>query len=123
MSHKKVKGFALILTGMLAFGVSEIKCTSLHEAAKYGDLEVVEYLVEKGANVNEKDDDGYTPLHVAAKKGYLEIVEYLVEKGAKINEKDKSAKTPLQLAYDNGNQEVVNYLGSVKQEQKVGLNF
>lgn len=57
--------------------------TPLDLAAREGDLEMVELLVENGANVNN-----HKPLHLASKKGYLEIVTYLVEHGANLNEPD-----------------------------------
>ena len=50
--------------------------TPLHLAARYGHKEIVEYLVEKGADVNAKDKEGWTPLHFAAQEGHTEIVEW-----------------------------------------------
>ena len=52
--------------------------TPLHEA-EIGNLDVVKYLVEKGADVNIPDENGWTPLHIAAKEGKLDVVKYLVE--------------------------------------------
>ena len=57
--------------------------TPLDLAARAGDLEMVELLVDNGANVNN-----YKPLHLASKNGHLEIVTYLVEHGANLNEPD-----------------------------------
>jgi len=39
--------------------------TPLHAASNYGNIEVVKYLVSKGANLNLKMNDGCTPLHSA----------------------------------------------------------
>ena len=40
-----------------------------------GSKDVAQVLLENGANVNAKNDDGYTPLHYAASKGkYYEIL-------------------------------------------------
>uniref|UniRef100_A0A8C0HH91 Uncharacterized protein n=1 Tax=Chelonoidis abingdonii TaxID=106734 RepID=A0A8C0HH91_CHEAB len=38
-------------------------------------LEVVQFLVENGADVNQADNEGWTPLHVAASCGYKEIAQ------------------------------------------------
>jgi ankyrin repeat protein len=43
----------------------------------------VKYLVEElGADVNQRDNDGYTPMHHAAARGDNELIMYLVSKGA-----------------------------------------
>ena len=55
--------------------------------------DVVEYLVEKGANINAKNRDGKTPLHVANYDA--KISSYLIKNGADINAMDKLDCTPL----------------------------
>ncbi|OQR99420.1 ankyrin-1-like, partial [Thraustotheca clavata] len=56
--------------------------TALHEAAKYGHLEIAQALVHAGANVNKRNQEGMTPLHKAAKNGYLDVVRCLLDAGA-----------------------------------------
>ena len=53
-----------------------------------GNLEVVQWLVEYGADVNAKDNDGCTVLHSAVENGNLDVINYLVKHGADINAKD-----------------------------------
>ena len=50
-----------------------------------GRFENVQYLTNLGAQIEAKDENGWTPLHFAVKKGSLEIVKLLVEKGANID--------------------------------------
>ncbi|EOA92933.1 Protein phosphatase 1 regulatory subunit 12C, partial [Anas platyrhynchos] len=38
-------------------------------------MEVVQFLVESGADVNQADNEGWTPLHVAASCGYRDIAQ------------------------------------------------
>ena len=40
-------------------------------------LEIVKYLVEKGADVNAVNEDGRTPAEEAAREGRTEIAEFL----------------------------------------------
>ncbi|WCR58321.1 ankyrin repeat domain-containing protein [Wolbachia endosymbiont of Ctenocephalides felis wCfeJ] len=85
--------------------------TSLHDAAREGDLGAIKYLVSKGANINDKDRSGWVPLHRASQEGELEAVQYLVDKGANLNIADiHNRMTPLHLAAYNGRLEVVQYL-------------
>lgn len=73
----------------------------LEMAAWGGHKEIVAFLIEKGANVNQVDIFGAAPLHMAVVQGHKEIVELLLEKGADINVKTKNGKIPLQLAFEN----------------------
>lgn len=51
-------------------------CLSCHfQACIDENMEVVEFLVANGANMNQADNEGWTPLHVAASCGYLEIAQ------------------------------------------------
>ena len=70
----------------------------IHTAAENGDLAGVQAELDKGANVNAKNQNGATPLHRAAWFGHKEDVELLIAKGAKVNTKDYFDKTPLDRA-------------------------
>ncbi len=84
---------------------------ALLEAARKNDLGKVKYLVENGANVNAKDNDGWTPLHWAASKNNLDMVKYLVETGkADVNAKTSYGTTPLYWAAEKNNLDMVKYL-------------
>ncbi len=57
--------------------------SNAHRYVPDGWLPAVRYLVEElGADVNRRDDEGYTPLHNAASRGDLEVIRFLVEHGA-----------------------------------------
>ena len=57
--------------------------SNAHRYVPDGWLPAVRYLVEElGADVNQRDDEGYTPLHNAASRGDLEVIRFLVEHGA-----------------------------------------
>ena len=67
----------------------------IHDAARDGDLAGVQVELDKGADVNKKDNDGMTPLHFAAVFGQKEITELLLANGADVNVKAKDGVTPL----------------------------
>ncbi|MFQ6039423.1 MAG: sigma-70 family RNA polymerase sigma factor [Candidatus Poribacteria bacterium] len=82
--------------------------SALHCAA--GDDEVVECLLEHGAKVDDRNNDGQTPLHAAMESGNLKAAELLIKHGAEINAKDKQGKTPLKLALEKENEAVADLL-------------
>ena len=51
-------------------------------------------LLSKGADVNAKDQSGYTALSWASSGGHSEIVRLLFQKGADVNAKDSLAARP-----------------------------
>lgn len=60
--------------------------TPLHLAAESCQKDIIELLLVKGAEIDEKDEDyGFTPLHYAARFGNKHVVEYLITKGSDIN--------------------------------------
>lgn len=75
-------------------------------AADIGNLDIVKYLVEHGADIHIAHD---VSLRTASEHGYLDIVKYLVEKGANINDVDIYTK-PLSSASENGHLDVMKFL-------------
>jgi ankyrin repeat protein len=70
-------------------------------------LDVVRLLIERGADVNQGDNAGFTPLHLAAANGYLEIARRLLDAGADANARTGETggarwgeKTPMELLAD-----------------------
>ncbi len=91
-------------------GSSEYHYSVLHIAANKGYLELAEWLVSNGAEVNITSDAGITPLHMAARKGYPEITELLIANGADINANEFGIGTPLHEAASAGKMEILEIL-------------
>lgn len=56
--------------------------TPVHHAVKSCDLDVVNFLVERGARIDHENEHGQTPLIIAVMHNRIDIVEYLVDHGA-----------------------------------------
>ncbi len=81
--------------------------TPLMVAAKYGNIQIVSYLIKRGADVEAKNNDHCTALMYAADGGHTQTVVLLVNNGAKINATNKDGKTALMFAASNGYSETV----------------
>lgn len=82
---------------------------ALQRAAWNGNLEMVEILVDAGADVNAKFADR-TIMHEVASRGNLETAKYLLSKGAPFDEKNASGKTPFFSATYNAEEETALWL-------------
>jgi len=78
---------------------------------------VVKYLIDKGADVNQKNKDGDTPLMVYCKLNNEYMVKYLVERGADINLKNNQGESPVTLT-KNSNKNIYKYLLNINRENK-----
>lgn len=70
-------------------------------------IEILKYLIEKGAICDLADQNKQTPLYAACLLGNLECVKVLVESGANVDGRDWS---PISAACSNSRVEVVKYL-------------
>jgi len=66
--------------------------SELLKAARSRDVEKVKKLIDKGADIEARNEDGWTPLIIASNYGYSEIVRVLIENGADANMKDERSK-------------------------------
>ena len=67
-----------------------------------GNIREVKDFLDKGGNVNLKDEPGMTPLHHAVnsdwKESHLGMIKLLIERGANVNAIDDTHNTPLHMA-------------------------
>lgn len=82
----------------------------LHVAAEHGQLSIIEFLLQSGAKLDTRDEQGCTALHRAALKGQTTAVMALLTAGSDIYTCDNASKTPLHLATQNGHQDIVQTL-------------
>ncbi len=75
--------------------------TPLHWACRGVHLEVVRFLVDKGADVNAEDSNKVVPLHSLAVRNSTEAIELLLARGADVDAKDYGANTALHHAAVN----------------------
>ncbi|XP_075973370.1 ankyrin repeat domain-containing protein 27-like [Anticarsia gemmatalis] len=84
--------------------------TALHVACIHGKANVVECLIEMGAEVNATDLNECTPLHYASSRGHQNALLLLLHSGADINQANIDKNTPLHMAVNNGHLNCVKAL-------------
>ena len=110
--------------------------TALHESTLKGWLEMVELLVDYGADLNSSAADGNTCFHIACQLGYIKIVQFLVSKGADVNlvcrarstmKTDGEGETGFIRAARNGKFDIIKLLlernSTEDDSQHIDVNF
>jgi len=93
--------------------------TPLMYAATFGRVDVVQVLLEGGANVEKTDANLWTALHSAALNGHLDVCRLLLDWGARVDSLNERNGTPLHWAVSGGHLSVVKLL--VERGADVGL--
>ncbi|XP_042907879.2 uncharacterized protein [Parasteatoda tepidariorum] len=99
--------------------LSSSACTPLILAAEKGFSSIVTYLLQKGADVNRKNDLKSTPMHLAADWGHAEVLSILIQNGAEIDCQDDRGVTPLHCAVRNRHKSCVEVL--LKNGAKINI--
>ncbi|MDE0638822.1 MAG: ankyrin repeat domain-containing protein [Candidatus Poribacteria bacterium] len=72
----------------------ETNISPLSWATMMGHTKAAELLIQLGANVNVRQEDGGTPLHIAATLGRAELAAVLIKEGADVNAKNRGGGVP-----------------------------
>lgn len=73
-------------------------------------MEGVKCAIENNADIEEKDDDGWTALIFAVSNGNIPLADYLISQGANIEAKTSNGSTPLIRASKRGELDMVKFL-------------
>lgn len=93
--------------------------TPLIIASYWGNTQIVQLLLENGANVHLTDEEDYTPLHYACLNGHFGIAQLLLKYDADVAVIDEDDDTPLHNSCINGHYEVTKLL--LKHDARVNL--
>ena len=98
------------MLGVLCVSVA-INAEPIHDAARLGNIELVQAELDKGVDINSKDSEyGGTPLHFAAYGGALNVVKFLLANEAVVDVGNNRGWTALFYASDEGHLNVVEFL-------------
>jgi ankyrin repeat protein len=97
--------------------------TPLSVAVGGGHVATARILLEAGANLHIRDDDGDKLLHRAAWSESVEMVRFLLEQGLDVNAANQDGFTPLMVAALQGQVEIVRVLLKARADRKVRGSF
>ncbi|XP_023026468.1 ankyrin repeat domain-containing protein 49 [Leptinotarsa decemlineata] len=78
------------------------KYTPLHRACYSNHIDIVKYLIQKGANVAAKTELKWEPLHSCCQWNNKECAAVLLQNGADVNAESEGKQTPLHIAASHG---------------------
>ncbi|GFW44593.1 ankyrin-3 [Trichonephila clavipes] len=93
--------------------------TLLHESALSGTLEITEYLVENGADIDARCTNGHKPIHLASEMGFEKIVEFYLNHNMSVNNLNGNKLTLLHIAADCGKANVAELL--IKRKANINI--
>ena len=98
-----------LFTECRGYGIRDDKPDGVYikEIERFFDVNKIKRLIEEGADVNVKDNDGRSPLHYV---GSAVAAKLLIEAGADVNAKDNYEDSPLHQAVNKGNADLVKLL-------------
>ena len=91
----------------------------LHAAAAGRHIDIVRRLVKAGADVNARQQQGFTALHSAANNGDEEMVRFLLAHEADRDARSDAGQTPLDVAMTQGHEAVANLLAGDARSSSV----
>ena len=113
-----------IWTGLRFLPTIIIPLPNIHLAAELGTIKQVKRFIDKGVDVNSRNEDGETPLHMAVYYGGRSMVEFLIANGAIVDIKNNGGETPLHPAAWAGETAVIttliNYGADVNAQDNSG---
>ncbi|XP_053209644.1 death-associated protein kinase 1-like isoform X2 [Panonychus citri] len=84
--------------------------TVVHVAAGLGQLEILKFLIKKGADFTLVDNHGDSAIYWAARQGHTQIIRYLYEKGLDVDSKNKAGETAVHVAARYGHADAIEQL-------------
>ncbi|MFT4553705.1 MAG: hypothetical protein ACI9S8_002346 [Chlamydiales bacterium] len=100
------------ISGMPGFPMPNFGTSSeaLFSAVEEGDPLVLQGLINRGVNLDARDDDQRTAMHLAAESGNADLVQVLVDGNASVGLQDAEGSSPLHLACVAGHKDIAELL-------------
>ncbi|CAH1957382.1 unnamed protein product [Acanthoscelides obtectus] len=95
--------------------------TPAHQAAARNRINILQFILEQGGDINNQDNAGNTPLHVAVEHESLDAVDFLLQRGAVTNILNEKKQAPIHLATELNKVSVLEVLSKHKDKIDIQL--
>lgn len=117
----------IINSGVPVDDVDNLNCSPLLISIYSENIELVSYLIQRGANVNHRTDElGYFPMLLASECNNNDIIDLLLSNGADINASSQDKMTALHFACLDHSERMISALiqkgANVSTENKYGMS-
>uniref|UniRef100_A0AAZ3RY61 Non-specific serine/threonine protein kinase n=1 Tax=Oncorhynchus tshawytscha TaxID=74940 RepID=A0AAZ3RY61_ONCTS len=116
INDNNVPGLQHLLTSLTSYDLNQPNKNGtppLLIAAGCGNIQIIDVLMGKGAEIQAHDKSGANAIYYAGRHGHVETLRFLHEKTCPLDVQDKSGETALHVAARYGNVDVVQYLCSI----------
>ncbi|KAM9463317.1 LOW QUALITY PROTEIN: death-associated protein kinase 1 [Salvelinus alpinus] len=116
INDNNVPGLQHLLTSLTSYDLNQPNKNGtppLLIAAGCGNIQIIDVLMGKGAEIQVHDKSGANAIYYAGRHGHVETLRFLHEKTCPLDVQDKSGETALHVAARYGNVDVVQYLCSI----------
>jgi len=97
-------------------------CTPLMVAAEQGDLLILKKLIGRGAEINDRDDNGRTAIFAAIRGQHTDAIKLLLNAGADVRVRDNDGDTPLTFSEWLKNDEAVTLISNPLRNYSVSIS-
>ena len=103
VNHRRVNltamfALAATIAGAIGGCAATSNPTTLPDAIRADNTPAMVQFLNAGADINQRDSEGYTPLHWAAYYGRVDAAQLLLDRGANPEIGDNSGRTALEVA-------------------------
>ena len=84
--------------------------TALIKASEKGYMEMVDYLINNGADINYQNKQGVTPAMKAAERNNFYVIKLLLDKDVDISQSDYTGRTLREIAENNRDKRILKLL-------------
>ncbi|KAJ5692827.1 hypothetical protein N7462_002250 [Penicillium macrosclerotiorum] len=110
LGHTLIVELILEMRAEVMSATTKARLIPLEEAAAYGDVRTVQFLLHFGADPNYRDRDGWSAIHWAAEQGHRDVLLLLFEHGADIHAVSAYGTSVLHCAANGGHSDIVTEL-------------